>query len=405
LIIHWLADTFRFGDIYGTLFFRTHIYFFRAMISTEDLSELLATLYAAPLEPQKWQVFFDRLSRMTKISSGYFISGSLHQGYEVLAGGGLAFNPETARLYNEYYVSVDPFAVPALHNPRVAVIRGEELVSQHQLLGTELYNDLLRSNEMESMTMLSCASTMERVDVMPVWRRKQDGPMDDVSIALLETLLPHACTALQVRRSLQGANAQNHFAELLLEAVAAAALLVSTAGNVLHMNEAAATLVHRGDGLRLEGTSLTAWNPKESARLSLLITGAASASRKATHTARGGALPISRQGAQHPLHVSVLPVPERSSSIVGTPCALVFVTDPSASPKSRADCMRMLYGLTPTESRLADLLLEGLEVRSIADRLGITIETARFHLKRVLAKTGSRRQTELMRLMLSLRGQ
>jgi DNA-binding CsgD family transcriptional regulator len=37
--------------------------------------------------------------------------------------------------------------------------------------------------------------------------------------------------------------------------------------------------------------------------------------------------------------------------------------------------------------------------------LGITLETARFHLKRVLTKTGARRQSELMRLMLSLPGQ
>jgi DNA-binding CsgD family transcriptional regulator len=64
--------------------------------------------------------------------------------------------------------------------------------------------------------------------------------------------------------------------------------------------------------------------------------------------------------------------------------------------------MRQLYGVTPTEARLADLLLEGLEVRDIANRLTMTLETARFHLKRVLAKTGARRQTELMRLMLSL---
>jgi DNA-binding CsgD family transcriptional regulator len=34
----------------------------------------------------------------------------------------------------------------------------------------------------------------------------------------------------------------------------------------------------------------------------------------------------------------------------------------------------------------------------------ITFETARFNLKRVLAKTGTRRQAELMRLMLSLPG-
>ena len=91
--------------------------------------------------------------------------------------------------------------------------------------------------------------------------------------------------------------------------------------------------------------------------------------------------------------------------MMSLPCALVFASDPLASPKSRAAFMRMLYRLTPVESRLADLLLEGLEVRRIADRLGITIQTARFHLKRVLAKTGTRRQTELMRLMLSLPGE
>jgi DNA-binding CsgD family transcriptional regulator len=67
--------------------------------------------------------------------------------------------------------------------------------------------------------------------------------------------------------------------------------------------------------------------------------------------------------------------------------------------------MRQLYGLTPAEARVANLLLEGLEVREAAERLGITLETARFHLKRVLAKTGTRRQTELLRLMLSLPGQ
>jgi DNA-binding CsgD family transcriptional regulator len=74
-------------------------------------------------------------------------------------------------------------------------------------------------------------------------------------------------------------------------------------------------------------------------------------------------------------------------------------------PKITAGLMKTMYGLTPAESRLADLLLEGLEVRGIADSLGITIETTRFYLKRVLAKTGTRRQSELMKLMLSLPGQ
>lgn len=169
-------------------------------------------------------------------------------------------------------------------------------------------------------------------------------------------------------------------------------------------NKLAAGIVEKADGLRLKRATLKASDPIESEQLEFFISCAASASSRGKFTPLGGALNISRREMQQPLHVTVLPVPESRWSMVAIPSALVFVCDPTARPKSRAAFMKMMYGLTPAESRLADLLLQGLEVREIADRLGITIETARFHLKRVLAKTGTRRQTELMRLMLSLPG-
>jgi DNA-binding CsgD family transcriptional regulator len=374
------------------------------MISPEELSELLGSLYAAPLQPEKWQVFFNHLSRLTNISSGYLISGSESRGQEILAGGGLSFNPEVLPLYKEYYGRMDPFWAPFLRNPRVAVIRGEELVSQNQLLKTEFYNDLLSKYDMESMTMLSCSSAVDQIDVMPVWRRAQDDRMEEDSIALLRMILPHANTALQLRARLRAAEMQGPFSEMALDSMSIAAFLVSENGYIHHRNNLAEAIVRRADGLRLNGASLIANNPSENAHLHLFLSGA-SQGNNGKAGIPGGALTISRRGTLSPLRVVVLPVPENYRSIIRIPCALVFVSDPTASPKSRAAFIRMLYGLTPTESRLADLLLEGLELRGVADRLGLTIGTARFHLKRVLAKTGARRQTELMRLMLSLPGQ
>jgi DNA-binding CsgD family transcriptional regulator len=368
------------------------------------LSELLGSLYAAPLQPEKWQVFFDHLSRLTKISCGYLITGSESRGQEILAGGGLSFKPEVLNLYKEYYGPMDPFWRPFLRNPRVTVIRGEELVSHEQLTKTEFYNDLLSKYDMESMTLLSCSSDVNQTDVMPVWRRAQDGRMEEDSIALLRTLLPHANVALQLRNRLQTTDIQSRFSEMAMDAMSIAAFLVSENGYVHHRNKLAEVFVQRADGLRLDGTILTANNSSENARLHLFVSGAALGS-DAKVALPGGALNISRQGTQPPLRVAVLSIPESYKSSIRTPCALVFVTDPAASPKSRAGFIRTLYGLTPTESRLADLLLEGLELRGVAERLGLTIETARFHLKRVLTKTGVRRQTELMRLMLSLPGQ
>jgi DNA-binding CsgD family transcriptional regulator len=375
------------------------------MISTQELSQLLATLYAAPLEPEKWQVFFDQLSRLTKNSTGCLMTFGENTSPAILAGGGFAWNPEIGLAYNEHYAQTDPFRGPTLHNPGVAVIRGEELVSRSQLLKTELYNDLLRKNEMESMTLLTFFSTGEEGDFMSMWRRKQDGPMDDTSIALLESLLPHAHAALKIRRKLQAAEVQSHFAELALEAMTTAAFLVSAGGHVLHMNSLAAAIANKADGLRLEGASLTARTPTESARLKSIIGGAAMAGKAGAQSEPGGALSISRPGAQRPLQVAILPIPEKSRQSMRIPCSLVFVSDPSAITRSRSAALRALYALTPAESRLADLLLQGLDVSQAAERMRTTLATTRFQLKRVQAKTATRRQSELMRLMLSLPGQ
>ncbi|HJZ12631.1 MAG TPA: hypothetical protein VJ521_10795 [Acidobacteriota bacterium] len=51
-------------------------------------------------------------------------------------------------------------------------------------------------------------------------------------------------------------------------------------------------------------------------------------------------------------------------------------------------------------AKLAAILTEGTNLREAAQRLGITVYTARDHLKRILSKTQTPRQSELMRLLL-----
>ena len=374
------------------------------MASTKELSELLATLYAAPLEPAMWQVFFDRMSALTKVSCGYLMTSNRDEGPRVLAGGGFSFNPEALRLYQEHFGQLDPFWAPFMNNARTVVLQGEELVSHDQLVKTEYYNDLLAIYEMEYMTMMSCNFTAEQTDIISVWRNAKDGPMDDNSIDLLQMLLPHTRTALKIRSKLALSQDIGHFAEMTLDTMSIAALLVNAKGRVRHMNHLAATHLQSEDGLFLQGGRLAANDSGESARLELLIAGAALNGRNGSEAVPGGAIRISRALSKGALQVTVLPVPERNQIAGSEPSALVLVSDPSSLPRSRTALMRQLYGLTPAESRVADLLLEGLEVREAAERLCITLETARFHVKRVLVKTGAHRQTELLRIMLSLPG-
>jgi DNA-binding CsgD family transcriptional regulator len=56
--------------------------------------------------------------------------------------------------------------------------------------------------------------------------------------------------------------------------------------------------------------------------------------------------------------------------------------------------------LTPAEMRLVRKLIDGKSLRSAAEALGITYETARSRLKSIFQKTRTHRQAELVALLL-----
>ncbi len=60
----------------------------------------------------------------------------------------------------------------------------------------------------------------------------------------------------------------------------------------------------------------------------------------------------------------------------------------------------ILYGLTPTEARLAARVITGERIDEAARDLGISESTARTHLKRIFKKTNVSRQAELVRKLL-----
>ena len=62
--------------------------------------------------------------------------------------------------------------------------------------------------------------------------------------------------------------------------------------------------------------------------------------------------------------------------------------------------LRSRYACTPREAALGSALVEGCTLAEAATALGISIHTARTHLKRLFRKTGTSRQTEFLRLAL-----
>lgn len=78
---------------------------------------------------------------------------------------------------------------------------------------------------------------------------------------------------------------------------------------------------------------------------------------------------------------------------------VLTVDDPESAMERKVAEVSEACGLTPTEERMLALMVEGLDTIIAAKRLGIAPTTARTHLQRLFAKTGTARQSELVRFV------
>ncbi|MEQ1539013.1 MAG: helix-turn-helix transcriptional regulator [Sphingorhabdus sp.] len=101
--------------------------------------------------------------------------------------------------------------------------------------------------------------------------------------------------------------------------------------------------------------------------------------------------------------VEMLVTPVQSAAFSGskTPLAIVYVSGDRSSQADRCDQLVELFGLLPSEARVAWMLAQATSINDAADALGLTVETARNYSKKIYAKTGARGQAELVRIVLT----
>ena len=166
------------------------------------------------------------------------------------------------------------------------------------------------------------------------------------------------------------------------------------------MNRSAERMAVRGEGLRVIGQRLSGSTSSETSTLHRLIQD--SVRTASGGMGAGGAMTLYRGMEQRPLQLLVSPLGSHEQLLShDRAVAAVFATDPDRVPEPPSEVLVRLYGLTPAESRLASHLATGIGLLEAAKVLGISHNTARNQLKQVFAKTGTHRQADLVRLLLS----
>lgn len=101
------------------------------------------------------------------------------------------------------------------------------------------------------------------------------------------------------------------------------------------------------------------------------------------------------------LDLLVAPVRLHGLSGGAQPVAVAYISGDRSSSADRREQLVGLFGLTPSEARLAWAMAQGLGIAEAAAELGLTVETARNYSKKIYAKTGARGQADLVRHILT----
>jgi len=216
--------------------------------------------------------------------------------------------------------------------------------------------------------------------------------------ALCASFIPHLRRALNIHNLLDRSESISELYAQAISRLSVATLVLDESGSVLRVNPVAQSILASGDGLKLVGGRLEATYPSDNRELQRLIRSAFSEDTLKT----AEAMSVTRPSGQVNLGLVVEPIPSMDwADEKGKPAALVYIRDAASKSLASEVVTKQLFNLTKAETALAMELANGLSLEEAAEILNIRRNTARAHLRSIFSKTGVRRQTELVRILLN----
>lgn len=360
----------------------------------QALSKLVGSIYDTVVDPSACPIMLDGLADLLGATGGAQVGAYNSQTHSTTM---LAprVDPKELASYSQYWGNV---WWQCDQHPLGAVIVPEMCLSHHDRRHTDSLDgsSKLQSPEWMIGTILLTEGSVSTV--VSVSRRYSDGEFGAAQIRLFAGLIPHLQRAVQLRLQMAALDGPPTSSAEMLNQLPHAVLLVDARAGVIFANQAAAKMLGAGDGLSLDRDGLKAETMEGTRRLRQAIADCAEPANELGGA--GGRLQLSRR---HRGPLTMLVIPHRTQVTwidILRPRAILFITDPEQAVVLRGEGFSQDFGLTRAESLFSIEISRGDGLQAAASRLGVSLTTVRTHLAHVFDKTGTRRQAELVRLIL-----
>jgi len=358
--------------------------------------QIIDDLYAGTLDSIAWDRALTGIADLIK-SSGVFLFSVNPATAVILRDEFHRLDAEAVRIYRKDWISQDIRLHPAMQAPIGEPLFERKLDLNQRWEGTAIFNEFLVPQDTPYFLAAWLHKASDKVVSLSFQGSCRHGSFNESDARQIKPFLPHVRRALEIRDRLEAQKIQARTLSSAIEGLQFGLLVLDSKGRILDASGLSEALLGREPAVRREKDH-TLWlrEPAGSQLHDLVRTGRASKNNC------GGILAVPRGKGLQNLSVVVAPMPAVPVTWTGVdPRWLVFIYDPESRVAPTAEIISRDLGLSEREAEIAALLAVGCDVSHISRRLGITLHTARSHLKHIFDKTGVRSQSDLIRRILT----
>ncbi|WP_044552341.1 helix-turn-helix transcriptional regulator [Mesorhizobium japonicum] len=359
------------------------------MLHDEQNEAIIDRLYEAATIPEKWggRGVLETLAHLCGCTDGAIMSVRDH----TLAGWTANENafPKLVVYLRDNWLAKNPYVQSAERLRRFSQPRfvlDTEVMSAREMEESHYYQNFMRPYGMYWHAGTNIMSPNGDTVKFSIHRSFDAGPLDPSLVDRLTWLRPHIARACTLTARLRFA--QLHAAVEVLNSVGLPAAALRD-GRLVLANSLFEKLVP--DVAKDRRSRLTFQQASADKRWASILDKPAAF--------RNGTFPIAST-EEHPMFiVHVLPVAGAGRDIFPVADSLMIFASSQTSQKIAPEILLSLFDFTPAEISITNSILSGASLEEIARARRVSIDTVRVQLKAIFAKTGTHRQTELVKLL------
>jgi DNA-binding CsgD family transcriptional regulator len=368
------------------------------MQETDELSALISDIYDAALDSGLWESALGKARDFVGGCSAFLFTkdASLRDAQLLFEDG--TSEPYYRQLYFEKYVKLDPLNTGHFFGEIGRPVSTKDLIDYEDLLETRIYKEWAEPQGLVDFAAVILDKSPSTAALFGIFRHKRQGLADNEVKGRLRLLAPHLQRAIRVGKVIDVKAAVSNGLISLLDRLTAGVFLVNGDGITVHANASGEKMIASGEVLSISGGRLQARDSQAQLDLSQAFSAAAHSDRAIS--SMGIALPLT--GGEQPYVAHVLPLTSefRARALYHAPAsAAIFVQKAAFRAPAVPQLIVEHYRLTPTELRVLLCIVESGSVPQAAQALGLAESTIKTHLHRIFLKTGTARQSDLVKLL------